>query len=217
METTVGSTETRSERRKRQTHEQLVAAARELLIQGGPAAVTSREVAATADVAVGTFYNHFETIDDVIAAVVEPLRRWARDHGRRILDADDYAEAMAEWVADFLVRLERDGRDLHAARMSNVAVLDSEDELVSAMRARWGEADQSAGQGIAPGAAGPVMTKLMCMCGDLYGGRPMSDGTAAHLARMIHSVNTDDVDQLEHEVALTLDHRRRLRMAPPGD
>ena len=215
METSVGSSETRSERRKRLTHEQLVAAARELLIQGGPAAVTSREVAATADVAVGTFYNHFETVDDVIEAVVQPLRVWTIEHGQRILAADDYADAVATWVADFLVRLEADGRDFHAARMSNLPVLDPGDDLISEMRDRWG--DQAAGRGIAPGAAGPVMVKLMCMCGDLYGGRPMSDGTAAHLARMIHSANTNDVDQLEREVALTLTHRDQMRARRGSD
>lgn len=166
-------------------------------------------MARASDVAVGTFYNHFESVDEAIDAAVEPLRTWVLAHGLAVLDADDFDDALCAWVADFLTRLERDGRDFQVARMAKRPLLAPDHELVTQMRERWGE--RWSERGITPGAAGPVMVKIMCMCGDLYGGRPMTHATADHLARMVLAPNTNDADELAAQVELTLEHRTRTK------
>lgn len=59
----------RNERRKRRTRSALLEAARELFREKGVDATTVSDIAARADVAYGTFYNHFKTLDDVVTAV----------------------------------------------------------------------------------------------------------------------------------------------------
>ena len=202
--------ETRSERRKRQTHEQLLEATRQLLLEGGRRAVTSRNVADRSDLAVGTFYNHFETVDDAIDGAIAPTREWLLTHAERILAAERHDVAVAAWVTDFLLRLEERGADFEIARNANVALLGSaESDLIEQMKQRWG--DEFTERGIAPGAAGPVMIELMMMCGDLYGSRPLTEATAEHLARMIHAADTVDPQRLEDQVVLTLESWRAIR------
>ncbi|GEM_PF-3383603 len=202
--------ESRSERRKRVTHATLVDATAELLLEVGPHGVTSRSVADRADVAVGTFYNHFDSIDDALEAVLADTREWARSHAARILTADNYQDAVSAWVADFLRRLEADGREFRLARAAGLPVLGNNESahIIAAMRDRWGS--MWADRGIKPGTAGPVMLRIMCLCGDLYGGQPMSEGTAEHLARILHATNTNDATSVDEQVRLTLAHWHRL-------
>ena len=123
--------------------------------------------------------------------------------------ADNYQDAVAAWVADFLRRLEADGREFELSRAADLSVLGSEAENINeAMRDRWGELWTE--RGIKPGAAGPVMLRIMCLCGDLYGGQPMSEGTAEHLARILHATNSNDASSVEKQVRLTLAHWQRL-------
>jgi len=60
----------RMERRRRRTREALVAAAREVFAGRGVDATTIQDITEAADVAKGSFYNHFDTKDDVLRAVV---------------------------------------------------------------------------------------------------------------------------------------------------
>ena len=114
-----------------------------------------------------------------------------------------------------LVQLERDGRPYQLARAANLPVLGSStDDLVERMRERWGGLWEE--RGIAPGTAGPLMLKLMAMCGDLYGSAPMTDGTAEHLARMVHAANTSFSDRVEQQVAMALDEFRLIFGASPA-
>ena len=61
----------RHERRKARTRAQLLAAARRLFAAQGAEATTIAEIAEEADIGVGSFYNHFRTKDEVLAALVE--------------------------------------------------------------------------------------------------------------------------------------------------
>lgn len=54
----------------RTAREDLLAAATRLLEQGGPRAVTVREIAALAGVATGLLYKHFADLDDLLVALV---------------------------------------------------------------------------------------------------------------------------------------------------
>lgn len=58
---------TRTERRREQTHESLLDALYDVVVEDGLAAATVAAVAERADVAIGTFYNHFDSRDDAIA------------------------------------------------------------------------------------------------------------------------------------------------------
>ena len=66
---------TRLDRRKARTRAALVAAARELLTSRDPAGVSIQEITDAADVGFGSFYNHFqskqELFDAAVAEVIE--------------------------------------------------------------------------------------------------------------------------------------------------
>ena len=61
----------RRERRRREVHEQIVDAALRLFEEKGFAATTALEIAEAADVAEKTFYNHFETKQQLIAEIAQ--------------------------------------------------------------------------------------------------------------------------------------------------
>lgn len=60
----------RVERRQARTRAGLIAAAQRLFAAKGIEATTISEIAEEADIAVGSFYNYFETKDDLLAALL---------------------------------------------------------------------------------------------------------------------------------------------------
>ncbi|MFD0274082.1 TetR/AcrR family transcriptional regulator [Kitasatospora sp. NPDC127111] len=60
----------RFERRRARTRQALIAAAREILAETGETSASIQEIAERADVGFGTFYNHFETKNDLFDAAV---------------------------------------------------------------------------------------------------------------------------------------------------
>jgi AcrR family transcriptional regulator len=88
--------ETRGARRRAKTRAQLVEAARTLFARDGVEPVRINEITEEADVGFGSFYNHFASKDEIVAAVVGETMA---EHGER-LDAlaevlDDPAEVVA--------------------------------------------------------------------------------------------------------------------------
>jgi len=65
----------RTERRRRRTRDALVDAAREVFAAQGVEPTTIEEITEAADVAKGSFYNHFDSKSDVLRAVVEKTLR----------------------------------------------------------------------------------------------------------------------------------------------
>lgn len=61
----------RHDRRRERTRRALIDAARVVFAERGTEAATIQEIADTADVAKGSFYNHFDSRADVLRAVVE--------------------------------------------------------------------------------------------------------------------------------------------------
>jgi AcrR family transcriptional regulator len=61
----------RTERRKREVKEKILAAAFDLFLSQGVAATTIEEICERADVANRTFFNHFATRQDMIRALAE--------------------------------------------------------------------------------------------------------------------------------------------------
>jgi AcrR family transcriptional regulator len=62
-------------RKRRQTRRRLLNAGAAVLAEQGPGHMTAGQVAAAAEVAVGTLYNHFPSVDDLIDAVAHDLGR----------------------------------------------------------------------------------------------------------------------------------------------
>lgn len=60
-------------RKRRQTRRRLLRAGTTVLVEQGPTQVTAGQIANAAGVAVGTFYNHFPTVDDFVTAVADDL------------------------------------------------------------------------------------------------------------------------------------------------
>lgn len=63
----------RAERRRLRTRAALLAAAREVFASQGVGAVTIQEITDAADVAKGSFYNHFDSKDAILRALVEEI------------------------------------------------------------------------------------------------------------------------------------------------
>ncbi len=93
----------RPTRRSRRTRAELVAAAVEVLEEEGVGALTVKAVTGRAEVAHGTFYHHFASIDDVLLAVVEDaMHRLSADMAENLATADDKAWVLAGSLATFL-------------------------------------------------------------------------------------------------------------------
>lgn len=118
----------RNERRRARTRGALIEAAAALFAEQGPEPTTIAQIAERADTAVGSFYNYFESKDDLLAAIVrERLAAELAQLQARQAQVEDPAEAISvahrhlvalaeaepEW-AWLLVRLEVPDRMLNA-------------------------------------------------------------------------------------------------------
>ncbi|UDY25421.1 TetR/AcrR family transcriptional regulator [Nocardioides sp. Kera G14] len=88
-----------SDRRSRKaeaTRTRLIGAARRLVAELGPDAVTIAQITSAADLGTGTFYNYFATRDDIVTAVIQDT---VESMGQRLdamtADMSDPAEVFA--------------------------------------------------------------------------------------------------------------------------
>ena len=73
----------RREERKAQNRAKLLAAARKVFAEKGLGAATARDIVRETDLATGTFYNYFDSKEEVFLALIEELRR----EGARVVAA----------------------------------------------------------------------------------------------------------------------------------
>jgi AcrR family transcriptional regulator len=92
------TTLTRGQAARRQ---RVVEAALELGAQGGYDAVQMRDVATTANVALGTIYRYFSSKDHLLA---EALVEWAADLGRKVNQRPPSGSTLADRVVNVLRR-----------------------------------------------------------------------------------------------------------------
>ncbi len=86
----------RNERRKARTRRALLAAGQRLFGEQGLDATTVAEIADSADVAIGSFYNYFDTKDQLLAALLqETLTEQLRRMQARRARTEDPAEAIS--------------------------------------------------------------------------------------------------------------------------
>lgn len=67
------SSGTRSDRRRERTRRRLLDAGRIIIAERGVAALRIQEITERADVALGSFYNHFRTKEELVEAVVSEI------------------------------------------------------------------------------------------------------------------------------------------------
>jgi AcrR family transcriptional regulator len=84
--------------------QRVIAAAMELASEGGYDAVQMRDVAARADVALGTLYRYFPSKDHLLLAALDD---WARALERRLAQKPPRGDDAAERVVDVLRRASR--------------------------------------------------------------------------------------------------------------
>jgi AcrR family transcriptional regulator len=97
-QTTTGTTSalTRLDRRKARTRQALIDAAVRLIGEGRGERASIQEITEAADIGFGSFYNHFESKDDLFrTASEEALERWGQMIDRACADLHDPAEVFA--------------------------------------------------------------------------------------------------------------------------
>ncbi|MFD4503903.1 TetR/AcrR family transcriptional regulator [Streptomyces sp. NPDC058457] len=86
----------RFERRRAETRQALVRAARRILAETGDTSASIQAIAEQADVGFGSFYNHFESKQALFeAAVVDALEEFGQAFDERLTGIDDPAELVA--------------------------------------------------------------------------------------------------------------------------
>ncbi|MFC9843703.1 TetR/AcrR family transcriptional regulator [Streptomyces sp. NPDC127595] len=86
----------RFERRRAETRQALVRAARQILAETGDTSASIQTIADRADVGFGTFYNHFESKAELFdAAVLDALEELGQAFDEHLQDVDDPAELLA--------------------------------------------------------------------------------------------------------------------------
>jgi AcrR family transcriptional regulator len=102
----------RRERKRLRQRQELLESARSLISEHGVAGLRVSDVTERTDIALGSFYSHFETKDDIVAAVVaETVTSLADAIGDVGDHLDDPAEAMSVGVRK-LIELCRTDPDL---------------------------------------------------------------------------------------------------------
>jgi AcrR family transcriptional regulator len=97
--------EPRGARRKRETRARLLEAALGLMAEKGPEGVTINEITEAADVGRGSFYNHFESQDEIYAALVDwVFEDFADTLDRCAANLPDPAEVISVSVRHTLLR-----------------------------------------------------------------------------------------------------------------
>ncbi|MPY31167.1 TetR/AcrR family transcriptional regulator [Streptomyces adustus] len=86
----------RFERRRAETRQALVRAARQILAETGDTSASIQTIAERADVGFGSFYNHFESKTELFdAAVADALEEFGQAIDQRVEGIEDPAELVA--------------------------------------------------------------------------------------------------------------------------
>lgn len=115
--------------------ERVLLAALELGSEGGYEAVQMRDVAARANVALGTIYRYFSSKDHLLAAA---LVEWARDLERRVSTRPPRGDTIAERMVDILGRATRAMERKPRLSAAVVTALSSADPHVAACQEEVG-------------------------------------------------------------------------------
>ncbi|WP_245818926.1 TetR/AcrR family transcriptional regulator [Haloechinothrix alba] len=108
-EVTQGHRRTRADRQRERTRRKLIDTGRALIAERGVSGLRIQEITSRADVALGTFYNHFSTKDDLVETVVgETLTEVAAATIPEPEQHIDPAEVVAGAIIRFMGLADRD-------------------------------------------------------------------------------------------------------------
>ncbi|MEU5887118.1 TetR/AcrR family transcriptional regulator [Streptomyces sp. NPDC047461] len=179
----------RFERRRAETRQALVRAARQILAETGDTSASIQAIAERADVGFGSFYNHFESKTELFdAAVVDALEEFGQTFDERLTEIDDPAELVA---AGF--RLSARMADSHpelmqVLRRRGLGHLHSENGLTSrALRDLQAGTASGRFTAVEPVVALSALGGTLLSLLELRFTRPELDGdeAASHLAEMV--------------------------------
>jgi AcrR family transcriptional regulator len=195
-------TPTRGTRRRARTRQKLTDAARTLISEKGVAGLRISQITERADVALGSFYNHFESKEELVEAVVEDtIVALTEAIVARMEQLDDPAEAVSYANRQF-VRLAYDNPDL-AWLLVN---LDRADALFETMVLPY--ALEALNRGIAAGRfhvvdAQVVLTGIvgsaLAIMRAILDGRHGPDADKVHAEVVLRSIGLDRGEA--HEIA----------------
>jgi AcrR family transcriptional regulator len=112
LDAAVSSTPSRGERRRERTRRRLLEAGRALIARKGVEGLRIAEITERADVALGSFYNHFQSKEELVEAVVEEtIAAMARRIDARMARLEDPADAVA-YATRAYVRVALEDREL---------------------------------------------------------------------------------------------------------
>jgi AcrR family transcriptional regulator len=118
---------TRSDRRRARTRQRLTDSARGLIAEKGVAALRISEITERADVALGSFYNHFESKEELVEEVVsDAIQALSEAMVARMASIEDPAEAVSFATRRFVL-LASDNREL-ASLLVNLNQADAQFE-----------------------------------------------------------------------------------------
>jgi len=99
----------RGQRRKDETRQKLLQAALAVMARKGPEAATIQEITDEADVGFGSFYNHFESKEAIVAAVMEThIERIGGALDEIAAHVSDPAEVLSASIRFTLRKVEKD-------------------------------------------------------------------------------------------------------------
>lgn len=134
---------TRMDRRKAESRQKLLAAARRLFIEQGYHATRPQDIARVADVGYGTFYLHFADKRDCFLAFAEAARAELEGFVRERLDGVEGVEAQLRALLEALLDYAERNPGVLKAAMTDVSVIDGDappgGSLIERWAAEWAE------------------------------------------------------------------------------
>lgn len=205
---------TRTERRRLETRQQLLDAVVELLLEERDPRLSSTAIAERADVAVGTFYNHFLSVQEAIDEAFDPLTLLVQERAEDIMSSDDICTGLGNALASLLHRLHIESDVWRAARIAGWEVRPIGDYVVvrALIAAGVGIGDASEGE-IA--ATGTLFTRLLTSLVDQFGQEPVNPHLPEQAARIIASTVLGEPDAVERTVHATADRFAALLAEQP--
>lgn len=114
--TTTQGSETRRSRRRRELHQSILATAAELFARDGFEATTVETIAAAADIAPATFFNHFQSksglLAEITADVVATLEALIEQHLRAEASVREQLVGLAHHATEMLVEHHQVSREV---------------------------------------------------------------------------------------------------------
>jgi AcrR family transcriptional regulator len=179
-----GPAPTRGARRRARTRQRLTDAARTLIAQKGVAALRISEITEGADVALGSFYNHFDSKEQLVEEVVaDAIQALSAAMVERMVSIEDPAEAVSFATRHFVL-LATDNPEL-ASLLVNLDQADAQFE-----RAVLPYALEALDRGIAAGRfeiADPRVALTGIVGGTLAVMRAILDGRSRADADVLHA------------------------------